>query len=237
MFKKTRLKYLIAFTFLLLFSFSNVFALSWFQLTSIKNDKSGSITVSYSIANSVLNGADIFKTLPFSEEKIRTVFSSDNNKIQNIVLNKKRPDSTFVNIVLTFKDINKINTAPGFSDVKITWYKNTDSTVFMYEVARNEEFPSNVNASYKFELPTTEIKRSSGIKVGENSFSSQIKPENFKNGYTLFASFKNSADTPENKTTAGKDEKESEGSCGLFGFEMPFIIGFGMLFMRRRFKK
>lgn len=237
MIKNKVLTNVIALIFILGFFYSNSFALSWFQKTSIENNKSGTITISYSASNSELKGADFFKSLPFSEEKIKSTYSSDNNKIQNIVLNKKRQDSTFVNVILSFKDINKINTASGFSKVKVTWYKNADSTVFMYKVDQNEEFANNVIASCLFELPTNEIIRSSGIKKGDNAFSLQIKPESFKNGYNVFAVFKNSADNQDNKQTTGKDEKESGKGCGLFGVEMPFIFGMGLLFIRRRLKK
>ncbi|MFZ1320192.1 MAG: hypothetical protein WAT71_01415 [Ignavibacteria bacterium] len=218
------------------FSISDSLALSWFQKTTIKSDRSGTITLSYSAADSDLKGADTYKSLPFTEDKIRVVYSSDNNKVENVKVTKKN-DTSFVSIVLSFKNIINLNSSQGFSKVKPTWYKNGDSTVFMYKVEGSEDFAGNLNASCTFELPTTEIMRSNGFKSGDNKFSLQLKPENFKNGYNIFAVFKNSADTPEEKTSTGKEEKESEGSCGLFGFEMPFIIGLGMLFMRRRFKK
>jgi len=222
--------------FIFVISISDSLALSWFQKTTINNDRSGTITLSYSAANSDLKGADIYSSLPFTEDKIRAVFTSDNNKVVNLKVTKKN-DSSFVSVVLSFKNIINLKSSQGFSKIITTWYKNGDSTVFMYEVGGNEEFVDNINASCTFELPTNEITRTNGIKKNDNAFSLQIKPGNFKTGYKIFAVFKNSADTPEDKTTAGKDEKESEGSCGLFGFEMPFIIGFGMLFMRRRFKK
>jgi len=218
------------------FSISDSLALSWFQKTIIKSDRSGTITLSYSAADSDLKGADTYKSLPFTEDKIRSIYSSENNTVVNVKVTKKN-DTSFVSVVLSFKNIVNLNSSQGFSKVKPTWYKNGDSTVFMYKVEGSEDFAGNINASCIFELPTNEITRLNGIKKNNNAFSLQIQPESLKKGYVIFAVFKNSADTPEDKTTAGKDEKESEGSCGLFGFEMPFIIGFGMLFMRRRFKK
>lgn len=176
--------------FIVVFFYSNSFAFSWFQKISIKDNKSGTITISYSAANSEINGAEIFNSLPFTEDKIRAVFTSGNNKVEKISLNNKKQDSTFVNILLSFKDISKINTAQGFSKVKTTWYKNADSTIFMYKTDKDESFSGNVIASCTFELPTSEIIRSSGVKQGDDKFSMQIKADNFKNGYTAFAVFK-----------------------------------------------
>lgn len=237
MLKKTHLITIFIVLIFLTFSYSNVFALFWYQSTSINNDKSGTIKIFYKTANSELKEAYINNFFPFSEEKIKEIFSSDNNIIQNIVVNKKKEDSTFVSITLSFKNINKINTASAFSNVKTTWYKNGDSTVFMYNVDKNDELPDNINASCTFELPTNEIMRSSGTKKGDNIFSLPIKSSNFKTGWAAFSVFKNSTDSPNNETTTGKDEKESGDGCGLFGIEMPLILGLGMLLIKRRYKK
>ncbi|MBK9332324.1 MAG: hypothetical protein IPM96_08015 [Ignavibacteria bacterium] len=164
MLKKTHLiTTFIVFLFLTL-SYSNVFALYWYQHTSINNDKSGTIKIFYKTANSELKEAYIDNFFPFSEEKIKEIFSSDNNIIQDIAINKKKQDSTFVNITISFKDINKINTASAFSNVKITWYKNADSTIFIYKADKNDVIPDNIDASCTFELPAKEIVGSSGTK-------------------------------------------------------------------------
>lgn len=236
MFVKKPALTIISIFLLLGISFSNSFALSWFQKTSINNDRSGTITISYSISNSDLKGAEIYKSLPFTEDKIKSIYSSDNNKVSNFKINKKN-DSTTVNIVLSIKNIVNLKSAPGFSNINVTWYKNGDSTVFMYKADGNSEFADNVLASCTYELPTNEILRSSGIKKGDNSFSLQIKPENFKNGYTIFAVFKNIAGDTKSETTTGNDKEGESGGCGLFGIEMPLIFGFGMLLLRRRIKK
>lgn len=237
MFKKKSLVRISILIFLIGFYYTNSFALTWFQKTTINKDQSGTMTISYSTSNSELKGAEIFKSLPFTEDKIRETFSSGNNKIKSINVNNKKPDSTSVTVLISFQNINKLNTSPGFSKLKTTWYKNGDSTVFMYQTDKNAEFADNVAASCIFELPTKEILRSSGTKKGDNAISLQIKPENFKNGYTVFAVFKNLEGGQEKNSTTGKDEKESGKSCGLFGIEMPFIFSLGMLLIRRRIKK
>jgi len=219
------------------FSVSDSLALSWFQKTTINSDRSGTITLFYSASNSDIKGADTYKLLPFTEDKIRAVYSSENNKVESVKVTKKN-DSSFVSVVLSFKNIVTLNSSQGFSNVKPTWYRNGDSTVFMYKVDGNSESDNNIKASCTFELPTNEIMRTNGFKKNDNSISLQIQPESIKNGYVIYAVFKNIAGDTKNETTAGNDKKEEEsGGCGLFGIEMPLIFGFGMLLLRRRIKK
>jgi len=219
------------------FSFSNVFALTWHQKITVNNNRSGEVRLIYSTATSDINANGLFNTIPFAEDKIRAAFSSDNNTIQSVNL-RKSSDSTFANVLIKFKDIQQISSASGFSKAKITWYKNEDSTVFMYKLDKSTEFQSGSKISFVFELPSIEIMRTSGMKENANTVIYGVKPENMANGPGFFVVFKNSADSKNTTSDNSKDNKDKEeGSCGLFGIEMPLIFGLGMLLIRRRNKK
>ena len=220
--------------------FNTALALDYFQKTTIDNNKTGTIRIQYSAKNSELNGADVFKTLPFKEDKIRTAFGSDNNKIQSVTINPNKDGNTNVLVVLKFKYIGKLNTAPYFSNVKLTYFVSGDSTSFIYELPKNDTYPAGLNPVYTFELPTEKIMKTSGT-IKDNSVVYGLTTEKLKNGVTLFATFKNSdkkiaSNDKENKKSGDDKKEKEEGSCGLFGIELPLILGLGYAF-NRKFKK
>ena len=219
----------------IIFSFSNSFALDYSQKTTINNDKTGTIRIQYSANNSEIKGAEVYMSLPFKEDKIKAAFSSDNNKVQSVTVNPNKDGKTNVSVVITFKYIGKLNTSSFFSNVKITYFVSGDSTTFIYELPKNEQIPSDFIPVYVFELPSKEIIKSSGTIKG-NSVQYGLVSEKVKNGIKMFATFLNSNEqvASDNKTDGKKssDDKE-EGSCGLFGIELPIILGIGYAFSRK----
>lgn len=221
-----------------IFSFSNSYALDYTQKTTINNNKSGTIRIQYSANNSEIKGADVFMSLPFKEDKIKAAFSSDNNVIQSVSVNPNKDGKTNVLVVMNFKYIGKLNTSSFFSNVNITYFVSGDSTTFIYELPKNGQIPSDFTPVYTFELPTKEIVKSSGTIKG-NSIEYGLVSEKVKNGIKLFAIFINSNEqlTSDKKTDDKKsNEDKEEGSCGLFGIELPIILGLGYAFSRK-FKK
>jgi len=221
------------------FSISNVFALDWFQNTKINNDRSGTIRIFYWTNSSDVKGNDSFKGLPFTEEKIRAAFGSDNNKIQTLKVKTNNSDTASVNLVIAFKDIQKINTAPGFAYSKIVWYKNADSTVFMAQMEKETDYLSTDKIIYTFVLPTTEIVKTTGTKTNENTVTYGLNTNNLANGANFVITFKNSNDVNTSSNDGNKSNDGNEKSCGLFGIELPFVLfsGLSYVLINRKKKK
>ncbi|MBS1516793.1 MAG: hypothetical protein JSS91_01760 [Bacteroidetes bacterium] len=232
---------LVLISALSIISLNNVFALDYFQKTTINKDKSGTIEIRYSALNSELNGADVYQTLPFKEDKIRAAYTSANNKVQSVNINTKDKDKVSIFAIIKFDYIGKIITAPAFSKIKVTYYENGDNISFMYELPKNDQAPQDISPVYTFILPAKEITKTSGT-IKDNSVVYGLKPEKLKSGVTLFANFvvsdKNTAaNNNSNKPGETKKEEKEKGSCGLFGIELPLVIGLGYAFSRKFRKK
>lgn len=230
-----------------LMSVNQVFALDYFQKTTINANKTGTIEIRYSANSSDIGGSDVYKTLPFTENKIKAAFSSENNKIQSVNVNTKNENKVSVLVIIKFAYFGKINTASAFSNVKLTYFEKGDDISMIYELPANNQFPNDFNAVYTFILPAKEITKSSGT-IKDNTIVYGLKPEKLKSGISLFANFVNSgknltADNNEkssNNSSGKNDEKKTEkdeGSCGLFGIELPLILGLGYVFSRKYKKR
>ena len=224
-------------------SSSNVFSLSLYQESKINIDRSGSLKLNYWESTSKIKDSEFFDSTPFTEDKIREIFSSENNVIDKITISKNNPDTTFVNVFITFKDILKINTAPGFSKTNLTWYVTADSITFLCKFEKNNDYAKFSPAIFKFELPAKEILRSSGKKEN-NSFSVKVDSEYFQTGTTIFAVFKKSDNdnssipSNENESVVIENENsESNKKCGLFSIELPILILFGLFYNKRNYRK
>jgi len=245
MFKLTYSGVLIILNVLFFLTTSEVIALNWYQETTINSDRSGLIKITYWDAKSEIKESEIYQSLPFTEDKIRSFYTSGNNSVENIKINKNNPETTYVNVTIAFKDILKINTAEGFLKIKPTWFISADSTVFLYQFDKNEEFKNIASCIYTFVLPTKEILRFSGIKK-ENSFSIKINAEYFSSGTTVFAVFKNSDDISasdgqkldDNVNKENKpDNSNTKNKCGIFSLEPAMILGIGLYISKRNNRK
>ncbi len=205
---------------------------NWFLKMKLNSDRSGSAVLTYWTATSNIKGQDVYNTIPFSDEKIKSSYSSDNNKIESISLSKNNPETTYVNISIKYKDIINLGTAPGFSTSKMSLFSGGDTTVFSFKLEK-EGFAPNVNITYGIELPTTEIYRTSGFKSKDNYIVWGIPAERIKTGMDQYAVFKTSADFKSDNKPAG-DEPRKGGGCGLFGMEFPLIFCFGLLLLKRK---
>lgn len=221
---------------LLTLTFDNSFALDYFQKTTIKSNRTGIIRIQYSADNSELKGQDTYMTLPFKDEKIKAAFSSENNKLQSVSINPNKDGKTIVIVEIQFNYIGKINSAQFFSKDIVTYFVSEDSTSFIYNIQKNDQFPENLNPVYTFELPSKEIIRSNGVIKG-NSITFGLKSDKVKPGISLFAVFKNSDDVMESNDVSKENKKKEsgkeEGSCGLFGIELPLLLGLGYAFNKK----
>ncbi|MEO8664083.1 MAG: hypothetical protein ABI462_01190 [Ignavibacteria bacterium] len=221
-----------------MFSFSNVYALNWYQITTINNNRSGKIKINYLAKASDVKGSEFYKGLPFTKEAIKSTFGSDNNVIGGLSINTNNPTDISISFEIAFKDIQKIISAPGFSKSKITWYKNGDSTVFLYLMEKKTDFSADDQVVYTFVLPTTDITSTTGKKAKDNTVTYGLNIDNLARGASFVMTFKNSKDNTE---AAGTDDtsktNSGKGGCGLFGIELPLLFGLGMFFVKRSKKK
>ena len=103
------------------------------QQTKINKDGSGSISLHYWTATSNLSMGDELGGFSFTEDQIKKKFTSLNSDLTEIKIEKIDSDSTtHVRAKISFKDLNKLNEAEGFSKVKAVWEKTSDGFIFNY---------------------------------------------------------------------------------------------------------
>ena len=235
-----------------LFALSNVSdAGNIYQIIDLKDDGSGTIKLSYSADNKMLQKFKfILENYPFTEKLAREYFSSPATTVKNAKLNFDAKDSTyFMTLEIDFKNLNKINQAKGFSGIQAKWFGTDTGAVFSYTILAGKsaiQFFDPQSYIVNFE---NSIKSANGVKTDKNVTwgNRTSKNTNFSKDQTLTATTngtvpKSLDTTPgapikQDQKTAGKNEKQeekSEKSCGLFGFELPFIMLAGYTFSARR---
>ena len=197
------------------------------QKTTLKEDGSGSMKLHYWTKMSNLNMGDEIGGFSFSDDKVKSDFTSGNCTPSDVKIEEKLDDSTkHVNLMVTFKDINKLSDAKGFSKTKQSWTKGKDGMDFKYTLMKDTANAGQMGMneyklSYTFEFPA-EVTATNGNKDGKTVTWNKT-----------VADLTNDVDmTATVKTEGGK-------KCGLFGYELPVIFLFGMTFMytvRRRKK-
>jgi hypothetical protein len=218
-----------------------------YQVINLKDDGSGTIKLSYSADNKMLQKFKfILGNYPFTEKLAKEYFSSQNTTVQNAKLNFDIKDSTyFMTLEIDFKNINKINQAKGFSGIVARWFGTDTGAVFNYTILAGKstiEYFDPQSYIVNFE---NSVKSTNGVKTDKNVTwgNRTSKNTNFSKDQTMAASTSGSVPksldtTPaspmsQEQKTAGKDEKQvekSEKSCGLFGFELPLILLAGYVF-------
>ncbi len=105
-----------------------------YQVMTLKDNGSGSVVLNYDSKQEVLKSNNfVLANFPFSEQLAKDYFASPNNKLRTAKLNFRVSDSTyFMTIEVDFKDINKLNQAKGFSNVKTLWTGSDSGAVFTY---------------------------------------------------------------------------------------------------------
>lgn len=183
------------------------------QKTTLKEDGSGSMKIRYWTKTSNVTG-DELAGFGFTEEKARSNYSSSNTEIKDLKIEKNDQDSTtYVNLDLTFKDINKLPEAKGFSKVKPSWVKGDGGMDFKYTLLQDTANAKNFGMNeykliYEFDFPG-EVTETNGTKDG-----TKVKWE------------RTVADLKEDIDLTAK--VKASGGCGLFGFELPIMVLVGM---------
>lgn len=214
-----------------------------YQTMNLKDDGSGSIKLNYNNSNSVLRQNNfILANFPFSEKLAQDFFKSPNSTVKTAKLDFRISDSTyFMTIEVDFKDINKLNQAKGFSNVRVLWTGSDSGAVFTYSLLPGLSVPKFFETqSYIVNFEST-VKSSNGVvKDKEVTWGSRsIKNTDFSKDVNLIATTtakipvvtsasepNKSGNSPSNTSAEEKKEK----SCGLFGFELPLILLAGYVF-------
>ncbi len=196
------------------------------QKTTLKDDGSGSMKLHFWTKMSNLSMGDEIGGFSFSEDKVKSDFTSANCTPSDVKVEEKLDDSTkHVNLMVTFKDINKLSEAKGFSKTKQSWTKGKDGMDFKYTLMKDTANAGQMGMNeyklgYTFEFPG-EVTATNGNKDGKTvSWNKTVA--DLTNDIEMTASV-----------------KSGEKKCGLFGMELPAVFLVGMTFMygyRRRKK-
>jgi hypothetical protein len=194
-------------------SFFAFFAMLYFsgcvnydQKTTLNADGSGSMKIHYWSKMSNFSMGTALGKFEFDEAKAKENYTSSNTEIKNIKVEDKLDDSTkHVNIELTFKDINKLSDAKGFSGVKPSWKESTDGMELKYILLKDTSAAKNMGASeytvtYTFDMPAEIVSTNASTKDGK-TLKWEYKVSDLGKDIELTANVK----------------KEGGKVCGLFG--------------------
>jgi len=182
------------------------------QKTVINFDGSGTMTLNYATKTNNLSIGDNVGGFYFSESKIRETYTSENSEIKNLKIENSEKDSLVtVNLELSFKDFNKLNSAKGFARTESEWKAENDIYKFKFYILKdsiNASIPGmdNYNFKYEFNFPGL-VSETNGTRDGNRNVVWEIAVSQFKNNVELNAII----------------EKE-KGGCGMFGIELPLLF-------------
>ncbi|CAF3743536.1 unnamed protein product [Rotaria sp. Silwood1] len=156
----------------------------------------------------------------FSESSVKSNYTAGGIEPSEIKVTENTDDSTkHVNLNVTFKDFNKLSDAKGFAKTKESWAKGKEGMEFKYTLLKDtanaggmgmEEFKLN----YEFTMPGEVIVTNATSKDGMNLKWTKTVAD-LKDDINMTA------------TVKGGDGGKK---CGLFGMELPVIIGLGLMF-------
>jgi len=205
--------------FLLVFAFGLYLAgcVNLEQKTTLNNDGSGSMKIKYWTKSSNVSG-DELAGFGFTDEKVKSNYTSSSTETSNIKIEKNTTDDSLITVTLDvkFKDLNKLSDAKAFSKIKASWAKGKDGMDFKYTLLQDTSNAKQMGMSdykltYEFDF-AGEVLSTNGKKDGQKV-----------NWNKTVADLKEDVDL----TATIKSGKK----CGLFGFELPIVILFGMTLM------
>lgn len=204
------------FSFLIIAAFLISGCVNYEQDTTLNMDGSGSMKIHYWSKMSNFSMGTTLGKFDFDEKKAKENYSSSNTDVKNVRMEDKLDDSTkHVYVDLTFKDINKLPEAKGFSGVKPSWKEGKDGMELKYLLLKDTSAAKNMGAgdytvTYTFEMPS-EIVSTNATK---------------KDGKTLTWDYKVSDLGKDIELTAVVKKKGGK-TCGIFGAIIAIgIVGF-----------
>lgn len=222
---KTNLKvFTLLGAFLILLTVYLAGCVNYDQKTVLKSDGSGSMKIHYWTGMKNFSMGTTLGKFDFDETKAKSNYTSANSEVSSIKVEDNLTDSTkHVNLELTFKDINKLSTAKGFEEVKVSWKEETDGMKLTYTLLKDTSAASNMGASdykitYEFDMPS-EIISTNGTKDGQKV--------SWK--YTV-------ADLNKDIDLTCVVKASSKKLCGIIGL-IPAIFVIGLAYYAQRNKK
>lgn len=221
---KIRSKRYLLYFFLISFLISFNSCINLEQTTKINEDRSGTIKLHYWTKSANLSMGDEIGGFSFTQDKAIKNYTSSNSEVTNIAIDNLEYDSsTHVQIDISFKDLNKLSNAAGFSMIKASWVKGDEKIDFKYVILKdtsvsNSPAADKYNLEYKFYFPDEVI--SSDGTVKENSVTWNKSLADLKENIEMNASIKTKSKI-----------------CGIFGMELPVILILGFAFMYLKITK
>ena len=194
------------------------------QKTKLNSDGSGTIDLHYWTKMSNVSSSDELGGFAFSEDKAKANYTSGNTEVTSVKVEDNLDDSTkHVNLEIAFKNINDLSSAKGFEKTTASWKEGDDGMDFSYILAQDTSNAKNMGASdtkltYEFEFPG-EVIETNGRKDGQKVVWEKTLAD-LKEDVEMTATV-----------------KSDKGGCGLFGYELPVIVFFGMMFFYARNRK
>lgn len=212
-------------SFLVIAAFLISGCVNYDQKTTLNEDGSGSMSIHYWSKMSNFSMGTSLGKFDFDEKKAKSNYSSSNTDVKSVKMEDNLDDSTkHVYVELTFKDINKLPEAKGFSSVKPSWKEGDDGMELKYVLLKDTSAAKNMGAgdytvTYTFEMPA-EIVSTNASK---------------KDGKTLTWEYKVS-DLGKDIEMTAVVKKEGGKTCGIFGAAIAFGI-IGLAYYTGRNKK
>ena len=212
-------------SFLVITAFLISGCVNYDQKTTLNEDGSGSMSIHYWSKMSNFSMGTTLGKFDFDEKKAKSNYSSSNTDVKSVKMEDNLDDSTkHVYVELTFKDINKLPEAKGFSSVKPSWKETDDGMELKYVLLKDTSAAKNMGAgdytvTYTFEMPS-EIVSTNATK---------------KDGKTLTWDYKVS-DLGKDIEMTAVVKKEGGKTCGIFGAAIAFGI-VGLAYYTGRNKK
>ncbi len=189
--------------------------------TELNKDGSGTMKIHYWTKKSNLTMGTSVGDFSFDENQVKSNYSSGNTEVTELKIEDNDADSTkHVKLTVKFKDFNKISDAKGFAKTKPYWGEGKDDMEFKFIVNKQEQSSGLTSSNvlkYEFEFPA-EVVSTNGVKDGKK-----------------VTWDKTLADLKEDLVMTANIKKEKK--CGLFGFELPIVVLFGLSLLALSRKK
>lgn len=211
--------------FVLFFALYLAGCVNYEQRTTLNGDGSGTMKIHYWTKISNMSMGTSVGKFDFEEAKAKDDFTSSNTDAKSVKVEENLEDSTkHVRLELSFKDINEIDRAKGFSGSKATWKESSDGMELKYVLLKDTSASGQMGASdytvtYIFEMPA-EIVSTNATK---------------KDGQTLTWEYKVS-DLGKDIDMTANVKKAKKKTCGIFGFTAAILL-IGLAYYTQRNRK
>lgn len=219
-------------------------SVKFYQSSKLNNNGTLSITFTYSAPESeVKTGNNMIGNLPFSVDKIREYFTVPTGEIKKALSYKDQNDPNLLTatVDIVVKDFSKITSAKALNGIKISLGKTDSGMVYSWLVTP-AFMQTNSVETYQYLLSAEgDLKSSNGQIVDKVCryfvYKNKMDPAG---AYfvTTYIPGKVESQTSSGTNNTGSEKPEGSGkSCGLFGYELPFVLFLGFIYSFKIRKK